>query len=69
MVVLITFVSMVKKGFDLLTQECCMSIKGQDKGYKQRVYLLYDGLHYDALGLNPMPDGPEDFDITVFSPR
>jgi ubiquitin thioesterase OTU1 len=42
---------------------------GQGKGYKQRVFLVYDGLHYDAFGLNPMPDGPEDFDTTVFSPN
>jgi len=42
---------------------------GEGKSYRQRVYLVYDGLHYDALGLNFSPDGPEEFDMTVFSPQ
>jgi ubiquitin thioesterase OTU1 len=47
----------------------CANAAGEGKGYKQRVFLVYDGLHYDAFGLNFAPDGPEDFDTTVFSPR
>lgn len=33
-----------------------------------RVYLLYDGIHYDAVALSPVPGGgaPEDFDTTRF---
>jgi len=42
---------------------------GENKGYRQRVYLVYDGLHYDAFGLNFAPNGPEEFDTTIFSPR
>jgi len=41
---------------------------GEGQGYSQRVYLIYDGIHYDAVASNPLEDGPEDFDITVFSP-
>lgn len=53
--------------FDVATTR--MDCYGEGKGYKQRVFLVYDGLHYDAFGLNFAPDGPEDFDTTVFSPR
>lgn len=53
--------------FDVATTR--MDCYGQNKGYKQRVYLVYDGLHYDAFGLNYVPDGPEDFDTTIFSPH
>lgn len=52
-----------------MLQDATDAVKtGQDQGYKQRVYLVYDGLHYDAFGLNFVPDGPEDFDTTIFSP-
>jgi len=52
--------------FDIATLK--MYCYGEGSSYKQRVYLLYDGIHYDALALNPLEDGPEEFDITVFSP-
>lgn len=45
---------------------------GQDKGYKQCVHLVYDGLHYDAMALSILEDIPpesEDFDVTVFNPE
>jgi len=41
---------------------------GEGQNYLQRVFLVYDGIHYDALALNPLEDGPEEFDITIFSP-
>lgn len=45
---------------------------GEEKGYKQCVHLIYDGLHYDALALSMLEDVPpesEDFDVTVFHPE
>eukprot|EP00762_Andalucia_godoyi_P006020 ANDGO_00052.mRNA.1 Ubiquitin thioesterase OTU1 len=42
---------------------------GEAAGYVERVYLLYDGIHYDALVMNPVQDGPVDFDISVFDPE
>jgi len=42
----------------------------EDKGYLQRVYLIYDGIHYDCLVWNLLPDNPsQDFDITVFNTK
>lgn len=43
-------------------------VYGQEEGYLQRVYLIYDGIHYDPLALT-FDDGlPEDADVTVFNP-
>ena len=41
---------------------------GQDKDYRQRVYLLYDGIHYDPLALTYDTALPEDADVTKFDP-
>ncbi|KAG0578544.1 hypothetical protein KC19_4G031700 [Ceratodon purpureus] len=51
--------------YDIQTKRC--DVYGQDKGYTERVMLIYDGLHYDALGLAPFPDAPEEVDQTIFS--
>uniref|UniRef100_A0A6B2LIS6 Ubiquitin thioesterase OTU n=1 Tax=Arcella intermedia TaxID=1963864 RepID=A0A6B2LIS6_9EUKA len=38
--------------------------------YSQRVYLLYDGIHYDVLVWNLVPSSPQsDFDVTVFNAK
>ena len=34
---------------DIQTKRC--DVYGQGKGYRERVMLIYDGLHYDALAL------------------
>jgi len=40
----------------------------EDRNHSQRVYLLYDGIHYDCLVWNLLPSNPDpDFDITVFN--
>ncbi|KAG6472705.1 hypothetical protein ZIOFF_070182 [Zingiber officinale] len=41
----------------------------QEKNYRDRVMLIYDGLHYDALAMSPYDGAPEGFDQTVFSVR
>lgn len=46
-----------------------MDIFGEGQGYGQRVYLLYSGIHYDALALATSPTAPESDDITIFSPH
>lgn len=33
---------------------------GLDKGYDQRVYLIYSGIHYDLCAKNFLPDAPEE---------
>jgi ubiquitin thioesterase OTU1 len=45
-----------------------MIIFGEGCGYSERIYLAYDGIHYDFLAINPVENGPEDIDITVFHP-
>jgi len=44
---------------------------GEGKGYTQKVYLIYDGLHYDALVINLLSNegAPQELDITLFSPE
>jgi len=50
--------------FDIATKR--MWVWGEGIGFSQRVYLVYDGIHYDALAMNPVENGPEEFDVTVF---
>ncbi|KAL5735937.1 hypothetical protein ACOSQ2_030725 [Xanthoceras sorbifolium] len=42
---------------------------GQEKKYSERVMLIYDGLHYDALAMSPFDGAPEEFDQTIFPVR
>eukprot|EP00210_Caulerpa_lentillifera_P003357 g3203.t1 len=44
-------------------------VYGEDAGFHERVLLVYDGIHYDAIALSPFEDAPEDKDITVFNPN
>eukprot|EP01027_Heterolobosea_sp_BB2_P014449 GEZU01020752.1.p1 GENE.GEZU01020752.1~~GEZU01020752.1.p1 ORF type:complete len:320 (-),score=110.92 GEZU01020752.1:56-1015(-) len=40
----------------------------EDKNFPQRVFLLYDGIHYDAIALAPPFEGVgEEIDLTIFS--
>ena len=41
-------------------------IYGQESFYDKRIYLLYDGLHYDAIVRNIYEDASEDTDEKVF---
>jgi len=53
---------------------CCdiqtlrVDVYGQGKSFKQRVYFIYDGIHYDPLALTFSSDLPEDCDVTLFNP-
>jgi hypothetical protein len=43
---------------------------GEDKQYKKRIYLLYDGIHYDPLVWNLAPEANnKDWDVKVFNPE
>ncbi|CAN6457604.1 unnamed protein product [Victoria cruziana] len=53
--------------FDIQTTRC--DLYGQDKNFEERVMLIYDGLHYDALAMSPYEDAPEEFDQTIFQVR
>ncbi|KAI8923038.1 hypothetical protein BC831DRAFT_404227 [Entophlyctis helioformis] len=35
--------------------------------FDKRVFLMYSGIHYDAIALTPADGAPEDFDQTTFS--
>jgi ubiquitin thioesterase OTU1 len=43
-------------------------VYGSDCGYRNRGYLLYDGIHYDVIAQANSPDSPERNDVTLFSP-
>eukprot|EP00929_Paragymnodinium_shiwhaense_P100235 TRINITY_DN6241_c0_g1_i1.p1 TRINITY_DN6241_c0_g1~~TRINITY_DN6241_c0_g1_i1.p1 ORF type:complete len:233 (+),score=20.51 TRINITY_DN6241_c0_g1_i1:62-700(+) len=43
-----------------------VDIFGEDKGYKQRVLLMYDGIHYDVLVRELFPGAPQEMDVTIF---
>lgn len=45
-----------------------LDIYGQDKKYPRRVYLLYDGIHYDPLAFTFDLSLPKEADVTLFSP-
>ncbi|KAJ5079382.1 ubiquitin thioesterase otu1 [Anaeramoeba ignava] len=43
-------------------------IYGENMGFTQKIFLVYDGLHYDTLALSPSKTAPKDFDRTIFNP-
>jgi len=51
--------------FDISTK--IMYCYGEDQSYSKRVYLIYDGIHYDALAIASSPYGSESSDITIFN--
>ncbi|KAB1215203.1 Ubiquitin thioesterase OTU1 [Morella rubra] len=51
--------------YDIQTSRC--DLYGQEKRYSERVMLIYDGLHYDALAMSPFEGAPEEFDQTIFA--
>ncbi|KAG1365329.1 ubiquitin thioesterase OTU1 [Cocos nucifera] len=51
--------------YDIQTTRC--DLYGQDRNYQERVMLIYDGLHYDALAMSPFEGAPEEFDQTIFT--
>ncbi|PSC76056.1 Ubiquitin thioesterase OTU1 isoform A [Micractinium conductrix] len=48
--------------FDIQTKRC--DVYGQGAGYCERVMLIYDGLHYDALAVAAFHGAPESQDVT-----
>lgn len=53
--------------YDIQTTRC--DLYGQDRNYSERVMLIYDGLHYDALAMSPFEGAPEEFDQTIYAVR
>ncbi|GLD92707.1 hypothetical protein PINS_up001286 [Pythium insidiosum] len=39
---------------------------GEDQGFTQRMFLLYDGIHYDIVVEAPSKDAAESRDVTLF---
>ncbi|XP_047314616.1 OVARIAN TUMOR DOMAIN-containing deubiquitinating enzyme 2-like [Impatiens glandulifera] len=52
------------KVYDIQITRC--DLYGQEKNNRQRVMLIYDGLHYDALAMSPAEGALEEFDQTIF---
>eukprot|EP00871_Galdieria_phlegrea_P001178 jgi/Galph1/2060/GphlegSOOS_G732.1 len=50
--------------FDIQTLR--MDRYGETEGYEDRVFLLYDGIHYDPIAQAAYPEAPREYDITVF---
>lgn len=46
-----------------------VDIFGEGEGYQKRAYLLYSGIHYDALAMTTGPSASEEQDLTIFSPN
>lgn len=42
---------------------------GEERGLDRRVFLIYDGVHYDALAEASSETAPEVDDVTVFDPK
>ncbi|CAA0806490.1 OTU-like cysteine protease family protein [Striga hermonthica] len=53
--------------YDIQTTRCVLY--GQGNNFEERVMLIYDGIHYDALAMSPFEGAPEEFDQTVFAVR
>ncbi|KAG6790641.1 hypothetical protein POTOM_006804 [Populus tomentosa] len=51
--------------YDIQTLRC--DLYGQERTYSERVMLIYNGLHYDALAMSPCEGAPEEFDQTIFA--
>ena len=45
-----------------------MDLFGTGSGYDSRIYVLYTGIHYDALAWAPSQSAPESGDTRIFSP-
>jgi ubiquitin thioesterase OTU1 len=47
----------------------CMSrlCYGEDQGFTQRMFLLYDGIHYDVVAEAASTSSPQDKDTTLFA--
>lgn len=52
--------------YDIRTTRCF--VYGMDAGFRERVLVVYDGIHYDAIARSPYSDAPEEMDATVFNP-
>lgn len=42
---------------------------GTEDNYRRRIFVIYDGIHYDAVAYCFDPQLPPEMDITVFSPN
>lgn len=52
--------------YDIRTTRCF--VYGMDAGFRERVLVVYDGIHYDAIARSPYSDAPEEMDATAFNP-
>mmetsp|Transcript_4602 Transcript_4602/g.12813 ORF Transcript_4602/g.12813 Transcript_4602/m.12813 type:complete len:411 (-) Transcript_4602:78-1310(-) len=50
--------------YDIQTKRC--DVYGEGNGYDERVMVIYDGLHYDAMAMAAFEGAPEELDMTIF---
>ena len=50
--------------FDIQTMR--LDVFGQGNNYQKRVYLLYSGIHYDAVAAKVMETSSEEYYMTIF---
>jgi ubiquitin thioesterase OTU1 len=48
-------------------QSAHIDLFGQEEGFDRRIYVIYDGIHYDVLVKNYSEEEPEETDVSVFS--
>jgi ubiquitin thioesterase OTU1 len=46
-----------------------IDIFGEIENYNKRIYLIYNGYHYDPLVMNYSHESSNDLDITIFNPE
>lgn len=46
-----------------------IDVFGQDKNHNNRIYLLYNGIHYDPLVMNFDENADPEYDITIFDSK
>lgn len=49
-------------------QNLHVDVFGEGSGLPNRIYVLYDGIHYDVLAKNTSESAPESTDLTIFNP-
>ena len=47
-------------------QNLRVDIYGEADGFDNRIYVIYDGIHYDVLAKNTSENSPETSDVTIF---
>lgn len=50
-------------------QSCNKYCYGQGEGYAKQIFIMYDGIHYDAIAQIAMENAPMEKDVTQFDAK